>query len=123
MSIDRLCTKSSCPENSLCNLCVLCVSVVCFCSEFINHRDTENTEVAQRELRTRTRRCRRLLHSISPHRYSRDVAVSILAPPGHKCVPTPSPVTEQKSRESGRRERRTAESRLQGRRLARVAQR
>jgi len=33
---------------SLCNLCVLCVSVVCFCSEFINHRDTENTEVAQR---------------------------------------------------------------------------
>src|ERR1044072_957919 len=35
-------------EISLCNLCVLCVSVVCFCSEFINHRDTENTEAAQR---------------------------------------------------------------------------
>src|SRR6185369_4827729 len=32
------------------NLCVLCVSVVCFCSEFINHRDTENTEVAQRRV-------------------------------------------------------------------------
>jgi len=34
--------------DSLCNLCVLCVSVVCFCLEFVNHRDTENTEVAQR---------------------------------------------------------------------------
>ena len=33
---------------SLCNLCVLCVSVVCFCLEFVNHRDTENTEIAQR---------------------------------------------------------------------------
>jgi len=33
---------------SLCNLGVLCVSVVCFCLEFVNHRDTENTEVAQR---------------------------------------------------------------------------
>ena len=31
---------------SLCNLCVLCVSVVYFCSEFINHR--EHTEIAQR---------------------------------------------------------------------------
>src|ERR1043165_3773716 len=40
-----LCLKS---PGSLCNLRVLCVSVVCFCSEFINHRDTENTEVAQR---------------------------------------------------------------------------
>src|SRR6185369_4110524 len=38
---------------SLCNLCVLCVSVVCFCSEFINHRDTEDTEVAQRRARSR----------------------------------------------------------------------
>jgi len=35
-------------RSSLCNLCVLCVSVVSFYSEFINHRDTENTEVAQR---------------------------------------------------------------------------
>src|SRR6185295_9396112 len=43
-----LCTKSFYILISLCNLCVLCVSVVCFCSEFINHRDTENTEVAQR---------------------------------------------------------------------------
>src|ERR1043165_6417720 len=40
--------KSLGSEISLCNLCVLCVSVVCFCSEFIKHRDTENTEVAQR---------------------------------------------------------------------------
>ena len=35
--------------SSLCNLCVLCVSVVIFCSIPINHRDTENTEVAQRK--------------------------------------------------------------------------
>src|ERR1044072_8301500 len=39
-----LCTKSPCTLISRCNLCVLCVSVVCFCPEFINHRDTENTE-------------------------------------------------------------------------------
>src|SRR4029079_16331627 len=38
---------------SLCNLCVLCVSVVWFYSEFINHRDTEDTEVAQRRARWR----------------------------------------------------------------------
>jgi hypothetical protein len=44
-----LCTKSHCPGF----LCVLCVSVVCFCSEFINHRDTENTEVAQRRVPSR----------------------------------------------------------------------
>ena len=31
---------------SLCNLCVLCVSVV---NIEVNHRDTENTEVAQRK--------------------------------------------------------------------------
>ena len=47
-----LCTKSPCPEISLCNLCVLGVSVVRFCSEFINHRDTENTEMAQRSVTT-----------------------------------------------------------------------
>ena len=35
---------------SLCNLSVLCVSVVLFYSEFINHRGTENTEVAQRSV-------------------------------------------------------------------------
>jgi len=38
---------------SLCNLRVLCVSVVWFYSEFINHRDTEDTEVAQRRARSR----------------------------------------------------------------------
>src|ERR1051325_9636696 len=37
------------------NLCVLCVSVVYFCSEFINHRDTENAEVAPRNLPRRKR--------------------------------------------------------------------
>src|ERR1043165_2647716 len=46
--------KKSGKRTSLCNLCVLCVSVVCFCLEFINHRDTENTEVAQRKLRRTT---------------------------------------------------------------------
>src|ERR1043165_9628252 len=40
-----LCLKSPGSEISLCNLCVLCVSVVCFCSEFINHRDTEKSAV------------------------------------------------------------------------------
>jgi len=49
----RLCTKSPCSGISLCNLCVLCVSVVWFYSEFINHRDTEDTEVAQRRARSR----------------------------------------------------------------------
>ena len=37
-------------NSSLCNLCVLCVSVVSYCRELGNHRDTENTEVAQRNL-------------------------------------------------------------------------
>src|SRR6185503_7537452 len=45
--------KSPCSGISLCNLCVLCVSVVWFYSEFINHRDTEDTEVAQRRARPR----------------------------------------------------------------------
>jgi len=36
------------PCSSLCNLCVLCASVVEACFGKINHRDTENTEVAQR---------------------------------------------------------------------------
>jgi hypothetical protein len=45
---EKLCLKSPGSETSLCSLFVLCVSVVCFCSEFINHRDTENTEAAQR---------------------------------------------------------------------------
>ncbi len=34
---------------SLCNLCVLCVSVVSYYCDVVNHRDTENTEVAQRK--------------------------------------------------------------------------
>jgi len=33
---------------SLCNLCVLCVSVVSFGYGSDNHRDTERTEIAQR---------------------------------------------------------------------------
>jgi len=32
----------------LISLCNLCVSVVSYCFELVNHRDTENTEVAQR---------------------------------------------------------------------------
>src|ERR1044072_4376914 len=39
---------------SLCSLCVLCVSVVDEFRAKTHHRDTENTEVAQRILRTRT---------------------------------------------------------------------
>src|ERR1051325_12064277 len=34
---------------SLCNLCVLCVSVVSVCHQLLNHRDTEDTEIAQRK--------------------------------------------------------------------------
>jgi len=40
--------KNSGARASLCNLCVLCVSVVSSCCELVNHRDAENTEVAQR---------------------------------------------------------------------------
>src|SRR6185369_7340283 len=40
--------KTSRDRSSLCNLCVLCASVVNFCDGLVNHRDTENTEVAQR---------------------------------------------------------------------------
>src|ERR1044072_5380664 len=58
----RLCTKSPCSGISLCNLSVLCVSVVWFYSEFINHRDTEDTEVAQRKQYEETF-CARLIHS------------------------------------------------------------
>ena len=41
--LPRLCTKTS-----LCNLCVLCVSVVDEFQAKRHHRDTEDTEVAQR---------------------------------------------------------------------------
>src|SRR4029078_9489633 len=51
--LGRLFTKSPCSGISLCNLCVLCVSVVWFYSEFINHRGTEDTDVAQRRTRSR----------------------------------------------------------------------
>src|SRR5690348_16251289 len=50
-----LCTKSLI---SLCNLCVLCVSVVVVSNKFLNHRGTEDTEVAQRRSRKRTFRAR-----------------------------------------------------------------
>src|ERR1044072_6792095 len=40
--------KKSRSRSSLCNLCVLCVSVVWFYLEFIHHRETEKTEVTQR---------------------------------------------------------------------------
>jgi len=43
----RLCT------NSLCNLCVLCDSVVDEFRPKTHHRDTENTEIAQRRARPR----------------------------------------------------------------------
>jgi hypothetical protein len=49
-----------CPKSliSLCNLCVLCVSVVDEFRGKIHHRDTENTEVAQRRSPIRTFRAR-----------------------------------------------------------------
>ena len=47
-----LCTKSRFRTSSVCNLCVLCASVVKNCSKKNNHRDTENTEVAQRSQET-----------------------------------------------------------------------
>jgi len=60
----------------VCNLCVLCVSVVCFGSAFINHRDTENTEVAQRSLRTRSlRQSLELVYDV-PTRY-REVVLTV----------------------------------------------
>jgi hypothetical protein len=37
----------------LCYLCVLCVSVVNGSVTFLNHRDTEHTETAQRKLELR----------------------------------------------------------------------
>jgi len=40
--------KVRCTVISLCNLCVLCVSVVSFGCKSVNHRDTEDAEVAQR---------------------------------------------------------------------------
>ena len=48
-----LSTKKAYVLISLCNLCVLCVSVVSFGCDFINHGDTENTEVAQRRANLR----------------------------------------------------------------------
>ena len=49
-----LCTKSLDRAPSLCHLCVLCVSVVDEFRVKPHHRDTEDTEVAQRNPRTRT---------------------------------------------------------------------
>src|SRR5215204_4855238 len=46
--------KESRSRSSLCNLCVLCVSVVDEFRVKPHHRDTEDTEVAQRNPRTRT---------------------------------------------------------------------
>ena len=48
VSPHRATFRSHQTNSSLCNLCVLCVSVVNYWSESVNHRDTENTEVAQR---------------------------------------------------------------------------
>src|SRR5262245_42919475 len=47
-NLGRLCTKSNAICSSLCTLCVLCVSVVSYCCELTHHRDTEDTEIAQR---------------------------------------------------------------------------
>jgi len=41
--------RSALISNSLCNLCVLCVSVVSGDLRKVHYRDTENTEVAQKK--------------------------------------------------------------------------
>jgi hypothetical protein len=41
--------------SALCNLRVLCASVVGLCRRFIHHRGTENTEIAQRRTEKRRR--------------------------------------------------------------------
>src|ERR1043165_798730 len=53
ISSDALHKKSG-KRTSLCNLCVLCVSVVDEVQAKTHHRDTEHTEVAQRNLRRTT---------------------------------------------------------------------
>ena len=50
--------EKSFETSSLCNLCVLCASVVKNCSKKNYHRDTENTEVAQRRARRQAFRAR-----------------------------------------------------------------
>ena len=52
--ITRALHKKSRKPSSLCNLCVLCVSLVDEFREKTHHRDTENTEVAQRNPYVRT---------------------------------------------------------------------
>ena len=46
---------------SLCHLCVLCVSVVDRISRRIHHRDTENTEMAQRKPNPKLKRDKGIL--------------------------------------------------------------
>jgi len=50
--------KNSRDRSSLCNLRVLCVSVVSYYRELVNHRGTENTEVAQRHQQAATFLCK-----------------------------------------------------------------
>jgi hypothetical protein len=47
--VSRVLTGSAWFEMPLCNLGVLCVSVLDFCSEFVNHRDTQRTQRLHRE--------------------------------------------------------------------------
>src|SRR6185369_932035 len=54
---NRLCTKSTCSESSLCNLCVLCDSVVSFCSEFIT-TETQRTQRLHEKSATETFRAK-----------------------------------------------------------------
>src|SRR5215210_6101279 len=54
-SIEWLCTKGGHTRSSLCNLCVLCASLLLRRN---NHRDTEHTEVAQRRSRIETFRAK-----------------------------------------------------------------
>src|SRR6202008_3188310 len=70
-------------HSSLCNLCVLCVSVVDEFRAKTHHRDTEDTEVAQRNPGTRT-------FSAKPVKPSSRRDVRVLRP-GHRTCRAPAP--------------------------------
>src|SRR6185369_2889925 len=84
-------THNSRDRSSLCKLCVLCVSVVSYCCELANHRDTENTEVAQRNQKYDFL-CKAVWRvESSKHRevYSSERRYTSFTSPSTKPIPTP----------------------------------